>query len=519
MQLCYISCIPVQQCTALAPAPVLCPAVGTNASVSLYRFDAHVRHAWCCLAAAMAKPSADREQQFVTSAFAVYATEVRKAIGNQQQQLDQLRGAHEQLHQTLDSLEQLPNKLQHQVMVPMGKHAFFPGHLTRTNEIMVHLGDQYYVEVTAGHARGILQRKQAAVADGISKAQQQLKALQARLDVSSDSVGSATEHPEAREIRSSLAESDALLASAASRRKAAAAAAREQCTQEHAQRIRSSSGYSYTRPQGPITVQRSAQEDAEDVELQARLEQLLLLEQQQEQREGLLDSVDLQHQHQQHAGLDTIQEGDEDSAQSGLPVAAGAFGTVEQQQGAAGSGSEQLSAVHHLQQLEAQSDSDDDELHPQALLQELQQQALQAQQQQQQVQEQAALPQQRQQAQQQQQQQRPLKSALKKGFLGPASSSDSRSNTRSAASSSAAPAPKPKPAVFTGAVVERAASDAAAGLAAPVVADIGERPAQVVGGAAASGSSSSSSSSAVGSSSKPMSKFKMRRLGLEPEAV
>jgi prefoldin alpha subunit len=467
----------------------------------------------------MAKPTADREQQFVTSAFAVYATEVRKAISNQQQQLDQLRGAHEQLQQTLDSLEQLPNKLQHQVMVPMGKHAFFPGHLTRTNEIMVHLGDQYYVEVTAGHARGILQRKQAAVADGISKAQQQLKALQARLDVSSDSVVSATEHPEAREIRSSLAESDALLASAASRRKAAAAAAREQRTQEHAQRIRSSSGYSYTRPQGPITVQRSAQEDAEDVELQARLEQLLLLEQQQEQREGLLDSIDLQHQHQhqQHAGLDTIQEGDEDSAQSGLPVAAGAFNTVEQQQGAAGSGSEQLSAVHHLQQLEAQSDSDDDELHLQALLQELQQQALQAQQQQQQVQEQAALPQQRQQA-QQQQQQRSLKSALKKGFLGPASSSDSRSNTRSAASSSAAPAPKPKPAVFTGAVVERAASDAAAGLAAPVVADIGERPAQVVGGAAASGSSSSSSSSAVGSSSKPMSKFKMRRLGLEPEA-
>jgi prefoldin alpha subunit len=460
------------------------------------------------------------DQQFLTSAFSVYATEVRKAINNQQEQLSQLEAAHEQLQQTLDSLEQLPTKLRHPVMVPMGKHAFFPGHITRTNEIMVHLGGHYYVEVTAAHARGILQRKQAAVADGISKAQQQLKALRARLEVSSDSIGSATaDEPEAHEIRSSLAESDALLASAPPRAGKAAALSRHgqqqqqqqrQQEQQQAQRVRSSSGYSYTRPQGASTEQRSPQQDAKDAELQARLEQLLLLEQQQELQDLLQNTPATEQQQQQQQlgpGLGTIQEGEEDS-DSEAPAAVAVVGEPSGGVGSAG----QLSAVHHLQQLEAQSDSDDDvaAYRPQP----------EQQQQQQQPQQQQRSPGQGQQsvAQQQLQQQRPpLKSALKKGFLGAAASSSSSSSSsrgRAADRSASTQAPaKPKPAAFTGTVVERSAPQAAAAVAhPPAVGGIVERPVQAVGSStvpAASGGSSSSN--------KPMSKFKLRRLGLDPQ--
>jgi unconventional prefoldin RPB5 interactor 1 len=492
------------------------------------------------------------DQAFVTAASSVYATEVRKAINNHQEQLNQLEAAHEQLQQTLTSLEQLPNKLKHEIMVPMGKHAFFPGHLTRTNDITVHLGDQYYVEVTAGHARGILERKQAAVADGISKAQQQLRALQARLDLSADAVSGADEDPDAREIRSSLAESDALLASAR-KAKAAAAAGMQQGSLRQPQRITTASGYSYTRPQGPSTAQRSAQDHAEDIALQEKLQLLLLMEQQQELQDVLHDTP-AQQQADIHAGMNTIQEGIEGSEDSELEdSAAGSDSGSSSQEGrdvvgAAAAGSAgHLSAVHRLQQLEAQSDSDDDEesqpqqpppqqQQPSPLQPPAQQQQQQQQQQHQQRPQQQAQQRQQQQRPQQQQPVKPLKSALKKGFLGPAAPSGSNSSrgARAAGSSSssriaqagsssaqAAPPSRSLPAAFVGNIVERptptasAAVDtagptaAAAAATADVVGGVVERPAQAAGAAAAAPGSSGG---------KPMSKFKLRRLGLDPDA-
>ena len=471
------------------------------------------------------------DQAFVTAASSVYAVEVRKAINSQQDQLNQLEAAHEQLQQTLTSLEQLPSKLKHEIMVPMGKHAFFPGHLTRTNEITVHLGDQYYVEVTAGHARGILERKQAAVADGISKAQQQLQALQARLDLSADAISGVEEDPDAREIRSSLAESDALLASA--RKAKAAAAGMQQESIQQPQRVTTATGYSYTRPQGPSTAQQSAQDHAEDIALQEKLQLLLLMEQQQELQDVLHDTP-AQQQADIHAGIPTIQEGveggedsepedttsgsDGDESSSSQQGSAGGLGNAAAADAAAGAAAAgdataagRLSAVHRLQQLEAQSDSDDDE---------------QQQQQQPPMQSQQQRPQQQQPA-------KPLKSALKKGFLGPpapagsnssrdanaAGSSSSRGAQARGSSVQAAIPSKPQPTAFIGNIVERptptasaagaTAGPAAAAADANVVGGNVERPAQAAGAAAGAPGSSGS---------KPMSKFKLRRMGLDPDA-
>jgi prefoldin alpha subunit len=455
----------------------------------------------------------DKQDQFVTSAYSVYATEVRKAINTQESQLRQLEAAHAKLQQTLDSLEQLPTKLKHQVMVPMGRHAFFPGHLTRTNEIMVHLGDAYYAEVTAGHAKGIVQRKQAAVADGITKAQQQLKALHARLTVSGDSLGSWTDNPDAREIRSSLAESDTLLASARKAKQAAAAAAAAaaagQLQQQQAQRVSTTAGYSYTRPQGYNTAQRTAEQSAEDAALQAKLDQLLLLEQQQELQDVLQEHP--MEQQQQHEWVDSIAEGDEQDEFAGTSTTDAAASHT---------------ALHHLQLQEAQSDSDDDEVPPQQQQQQQQKSASQPRQQSQQQAVQQPEPLQQQQHHQhvevppQQQQQRAPKSMLKKGFLGsrPAASSSkgSQGSTLPGLGAAAKPATaaQPKPAAFTGTVVEHPTPAAAAvAEGPPVVSNIVERLVQVTDSRAAPGTSSSSSSS-----SKPMSKFKLRRLGLEPDA-
>jgi prefoldin alpha subunit len=424
----------------------------------------------------------DRDGAFLANALSVYTTEVHRAIRTHEEQLQQLTGAAEGLQATLATLQRLPTKLRHDVMVPLGRHAFMPGHLTRTNEVMVHLGDQYYAEVTAAAAAGIVSRKAALVAEGIAKAQQQLAALRGRLDVSAASLdggegsgSGAGDAGKAQEIRSSLAESDALLASAAPRRRHHKAAAADAAAgpQQQQERVRSASGYSYTRPAAGQQLdtqqqQRSAQAAAEDAALQARLAELLLAEEQQEQ------------QQQQQAGLATIQEGDEGD---------------EQQQ--------QLDAVQRLQALEEASDSDDDDESSSSGESEVVEVPVR----QQQPQQPAAPPVQQQ-----------LKSALKKGFLSLAPTSKGGSGSsgsgRSRGSSSSTAASKPsssstpanKPPAFTGTVVEHAAPAAVAG-------DIVERGAGDDGGGGAAAAAPAAAAGAAAAAAKPVSKFKLRRMG------
>lgn len=57
------------------------------------------------------------------------------------------------------TLQTLPDKTEHDVMVPIGKHAFFPGQLVHTNEIMVLLGDNYFIERSARQATSIAERR------------------------------------------------------------------------------------------------------------------------------------------------------------------------------------------------------------------------------------------------------------------------------------------------------------------------------------------------------------------------
>lgn len=46
--------------------------------------------------------------------------------------------------------------------VPIGKHAFFPGQLVHTNEIMVLLGDNHFIERSVRQADGIADRRLAS---------------------------------------------------------------------------------------------------------------------------------------------------------------------------------------------------------------------------------------------------------------------------------------------------------------------------------------------------------------------
>ncbi|GKU93123.1 hypothetical protein SLEP1_g6749 [Rubroshorea leprosula] len=60
-------------------------------------------------------------------------------------------------------VQKLPDELHHDIMVPFGKAAFFPGRLIHTNEFMVLLGEGYYAERTAKQTVEILKRREKSL--------------------------------------------------------------------------------------------------------------------------------------------------------------------------------------------------------------------------------------------------------------------------------------------------------------------------------------------------------------------
>ncbi|VDI71729.1 unconventional prefoldin RPB5 interactor 1 [Mytilus galloprovincialis] len=79
-------------------------------------------------------------------------------------------------------LKTLPDKVTHDVMVPFGPLAFMPGKLVHTNEILVLLGENWFVERSAKQACGIIDRRAKSIHKEIENLHKQKELLQPRLD-------------------------------------------------------------------------------------------------------------------------------------------------------------------------------------------------------------------------------------------------------------------------------------------------------------------------------------------------
>ncbi|CAH9099232.1 unnamed protein product [Cuscuta epithymum] len=84
---------------------------------------------------------------------------VHEAVAERRKQMDQLNGFVAENRSLIDLVQRLPDKLHHDIMVPFGKAAFFPGRLIHTNEFMVLLGEGYYAERSSKQTSEILTRR------------------------------------------------------------------------------------------------------------------------------------------------------------------------------------------------------------------------------------------------------------------------------------------------------------------------------------------------------------------------
>lgn len=70
-------------------------------------------------------------------------------------------------------LKTLPDKLTYETMVPFGKLAFIPGRIVHSNEILVLLGENFFVERSAKQSGEIVQRRLTNIKENLDKHQKE----------------------------------------------------------------------------------------------------------------------------------------------------------------------------------------------------------------------------------------------------------------------------------------------------------------------------------------------------------
>ncbi|XP_062152704.1 uncharacterized protein LOC133861023 [Alnus glutinosa] len=98
---------------------------------------------------------------------------VQETLAEEQAELDRVRGFISDNTSLINLVQRLPDDLHHDIMVPFGKAAFFPGRLIHTNEFMVLLGEGYYAERTSKQTLEILRRRE----QGLESQAESLKAM------------------------------------------------------------------------------------------------------------------------------------------------------------------------------------------------------------------------------------------------------------------------------------------------------------------------------------------------------
>ncbi|KAL3858598.1 hypothetical protein ACJMK2_008869 [Sinanodonta woodiana] len=82
-------------------------------------------------------------------------------------------------------LNTLPDKITHDIMVPFGSLAFMPGRLVHTNEILVLLGDNWFVERSAKQAAEIAERRLKETEEQLRKLGMQRKLIEPQIEFTS----------------------------------------------------------------------------------------------------------------------------------------------------------------------------------------------------------------------------------------------------------------------------------------------------------------------------------------------
>lgn len=83
---------------------------------------------------------------------------IEETLDTSRKELQKLDGFLQDNRNLMKLVQKLPDEISHNIMVPFGKAAFFPGRMIHTNEFLVLLGEGYHVERTAKQTLEVLRR-------------------------------------------------------------------------------------------------------------------------------------------------------------------------------------------------------------------------------------------------------------------------------------------------------------------------------------------------------------------------
>ncbi|CAN6483699.1 unnamed protein product [Victoria cruziana] len=121
------------------------------------------------------------------------AQRVNDSIAERQKDLEQLYAFITDNNVLKKLVQKLPEELSHDIMVPFGKAAFFPGKIVHTNEFTVLLGEGYYAERTAKQTVEILQRRGNTLQSQVEALKAVIRDLQAEASFFNSTAAEAAE--------------------------------------------------------------------------------------------------------------------------------------------------------------------------------------------------------------------------------------------------------------------------------------------------------------------------------------
>ncbi|KAJ3402105.1 uri1, prefoldin-like chaperone [Chytriomyces hyalinus] len=111
-----------------------------------------------------------------------YQQQVEQLIAKAEQDLERCK-QHEQDYSSLDKfLQSVPLTIRRNYNVPIGKLAFMKGHIIHTNEVLVSLGDNWFVDQSVAQAKGIVKRRKEYAADNTRAKNEEIEQLKKRLN-------------------------------------------------------------------------------------------------------------------------------------------------------------------------------------------------------------------------------------------------------------------------------------------------------------------------------------------------
>lgn len=111
--------------------------------------------------------------------------------------------------QVSEVLERLPNKVRHEIMVPLGPLAFAPGYIINTNKVLMLLGSDLYAERTASESRKTISRRLSQAEDCLETMKKNLSKIEEALKLKGEfSVTGAEKPKDDTDIREEISQDE-----------------------------------------------------------------------------------------------------------------------------------------------------------------------------------------------------------------------------------------------------------------------------------------------------------------------